>query len=108
MDVNNVKSQMRKGMLEYCIMLLLHKEPAYASDIILPNIFHRRARITQDMLIILRMNIPPVSYTHLDVYKRQVYMFIQFTFHSITPPEAPFCNCAAILSPFVLTGRRRK
>ena len=24
MDVNNVKSQMRKGMLEYCIMLLLH------------------------------------------------------------------------------------
>ena len=25
---------MRKGMLEYCIMLLLHKEPAYASDII--------------------------------------------------------------------------
>ena len=34
MDVNNVKSQMRKGMLEYCIMLLLHKEPAYASDII--------------------------------------------------------------------------
>ena len=34
MDVNNVKSQMRKGILEYCIMLLLHKEPAYASDII--------------------------------------------------------------------------
>ena len=34
MDVNNVKSQMRKGMLEYCIMLLLHKEPANASDII--------------------------------------------------------------------------
>ena len=34
MDVNNVKSQMRKGMLEYCIMLLLHKEPSYASDII--------------------------------------------------------------------------
>ena len=34
MNVDNVKSQMRKGMLEYCIMLLLHKEPAYASDII--------------------------------------------------------------------------
>lgn len=25
---------MRKGMLEYCIMLLLHREAAYASDII--------------------------------------------------------------------------
>ena len=37
MKVDNVKSQMRKGMLEYCIMLLLHKEPAYASDIILKN-----------------------------------------------------------------------
>ena len=34
MNVDNVKSQMRKGMLEYCIILLLHKEPAYASDII--------------------------------------------------------------------------
>ncbi|BEG98453.1 PadR family transcriptional regulator [Bacteroides sedimenti] len=34
MNVDNVKSQMRKGMLEYCILLLLHKEAAYASDII--------------------------------------------------------------------------
>lgn len=34
MNVDNVKSQMRKGMLEYCIMLLLHREPSYASDII--------------------------------------------------------------------------
>lgn len=34
MNADNVKSQMRKGMLEYCIVLLLHKEPAYASDII--------------------------------------------------------------------------
>lgn len=34
MNVDNVKSQMRKGMLEYCILLLLHREPAYASDII--------------------------------------------------------------------------
>ncbi len=35
MNVDNVKSQMRKGMLEYCIMLLLQQEPAYASDIIM-------------------------------------------------------------------------
>lgn len=34
MNADNVKSQMRKGMLEYCILLLLHREPAYASDII--------------------------------------------------------------------------
>lgn len=34
MNVDNVRSQMRKGMLEYCILLLLHQEPSYASDII--------------------------------------------------------------------------
>ena len=35
MNVDNVRSQMRKGMLEYCILLLLHREASYASDIIL-------------------------------------------------------------------------
>jgi PadR family transcriptional regulator PadR len=34
MNVENVKSQMRKGILEYCILLLLKKETAYTSDII--------------------------------------------------------------------------
>lgn len=34
MNADNVKSQMRKGMLEYCILLLLHRESLYASDII--------------------------------------------------------------------------
>lgn len=34
MNADNIKSQMRKGMLEYCILLLLSKHKAYASDII--------------------------------------------------------------------------
>ena len=34
MNTDNVKSQMRKGILEYCILLILDKEPAYAPDII--------------------------------------------------------------------------
>lgn len=34
MNIDNAKSQMRKGMLEYCILLLLEKQPAYTSDII--------------------------------------------------------------------------
>ena len=34
MNTENVKSQMRKGVLEYCILLVLSKEPAYTSDII--------------------------------------------------------------------------
>lgn len=34
MNVDNAKSQMRKGMLEYCIMLLMRHEAYYTSDII--------------------------------------------------------------------------
>ena len=34
MYIENVKSQMRKGMLEYSIMLLLRVKPCYSSDII--------------------------------------------------------------------------
>lgn len=35
MNTDNTKSQMRKGMLEYCIMLLLRRRPCYANDILL-------------------------------------------------------------------------
>lgn len=31
---SNIKSQMRKGILEYCVLLILSKERAYPSDII--------------------------------------------------------------------------
>ncbi len=34
MDLENVKSQMRKGFLEYCTLLLLRKKASYTSDII--------------------------------------------------------------------------
>ena len=34
MNADNVKSQMRKGILEYCILLILNKKLSYASDII--------------------------------------------------------------------------
>ena len=34
MNADNIKSQMRKGYLEYCILLILRKKPSYASDII--------------------------------------------------------------------------
>jgi PadR family transcriptional regulator PadR len=34
MNIENAKSQMRKGMLEYCVLLLLKRHPSYASDII--------------------------------------------------------------------------
>ncbi len=34
MNIDNAKSQMRKGMLEYCILLILNQQAAYSSDII--------------------------------------------------------------------------
>lgn len=34
MNADNIKSQMRKGYLEYCILLILRKKAAYASNII--------------------------------------------------------------------------
>ena len=34
MNTENAKSQMRKGMLEYCILSILDKQEAYASSII--------------------------------------------------------------------------
>lgn len=34
MNTENIKSQMRKGILEYCTLLILSKQRAYVSDII--------------------------------------------------------------------------
>ncbi len=34
MNAENTKAQMRKGVLEYCILLILKKQDAYASEII--------------------------------------------------------------------------
>lgn len=33
-NIDNLKSQMRKGMLEFCVLLLLRRRDAYASEII--------------------------------------------------------------------------
>ena len=32
--LDNIKSQMRKGMLEYCILEIIRKQEAYATDIL--------------------------------------------------------------------------
>jgi PadR family transcriptional regulator, regulatory protein PadR len=34
MDIENVKSQMRKGFLEYCTLLIISRKQAYSSDVI--------------------------------------------------------------------------
>lgn len=52
MNIDNAKSQMRKGMLEYCVMLLLRREACYASDII--------ARLKQAELIVVEGTLYPL------------------------------------------------
>lgn len=51
-DIETTKSQMRKGMLEYCILLLLHREASYASDII--------ARLKEAKLIVVEGTLYPL------------------------------------------------
>ncbi len=34
LNIENIKSQMRKGFLEYCILLIINKKSTYAPDII--------------------------------------------------------------------------
>ena len=51
-DIETTKSQMRKGMLEYCTLLLLHREASYASDII--------ARLKEAKLIVVEGTLYPL------------------------------------------------
>lgn len=52
MNVDNAKSQMRKGMLDYCVLLLLSREPSYAADII--------ARLKKAELIVVEGTLYPL------------------------------------------------
>lgn len=89
MDVNNVKSQMRKGMLEYCILLLLHGEQAYASDII--------AKLKEARLIVVEGTLYPLL-TRLKNDDLLGYEWVESTqgpprkYYSLTPKGEDFLN----------------
>lgn len=52
MNVDNAKSQMRKGMLEYCVLLLLRRQPSYAADVI--------TRLKEAQLIVVEGTLYPL------------------------------------------------
>lgn len=52
MKAENSKAQMRKGILEYCILLILEKGDAYASDII--------QRLKESQLIVVEGTLYPL------------------------------------------------
>ena len=55
MNIDNAKSQMRKGMLEYCVLLLLKHRPAYASDII--------QKLKEAQLLVVEGTLYPFAYS---------------------------------------------
>ena len=87
MNVDNVRSQMRKGMLEYCILLLLHKEPSYASDII--------QRLKEARLIVVEGTLYPLL-TRLKNDDLLSYEWVESTqgpprkYYSLTPQGETF------------------
>ena len=89
MNVDNVKSQMRKGMLEYCILLLLHKEPLYTSDII--------QRLKEAHLIVVEGTLYPLL-TRLKNDNLLSYEWIESTqgpprkYYSLTPSGNDFLS----------------
>ena len=49
MKLENTKAQMRKGVLEYCILLVLESKPLYVSDII-QNLEHSKMIVVEGTL----------------------------------------------------------
>ncbi|MDE5905430.1 MULTISPECIES: PadR family transcriptional regulator [Duncaniella] len=52
MNIDNLKSQMRKGMLEFCVLLILRRGDAYASEMI--------ARLKEAHLIVMEGTLYPL------------------------------------------------
>lgn len=89
MNVDNVKSQMRKGMLEYCILLLLHRAPSYSSDII--------ANLKEAKLIVVEGTLYPLL-TRLKNDELLSYEWVESTqgpprkYYTLTPKGEAFLD----------------
>jgi PadR family transcriptional regulator PadR len=89
MNVENVKSQMRKGLLEYCILLLLEKEQAYASDVI--------TKLQDARLIVVEGTLYPLL-TRLKNSELLSYQWVESTqgpprkYYSLTPKGEEFLS----------------
>jgi PadR family transcriptional regulator PadR len=73
--LENVQSQMRKGILEYCIMLVIAGGPAYASDIL--------NALKASNLIVVEGTIYPL----LSRLKRAEYLEYTWVESSAGPPR---------------------
>ena len=75
---NNMKSQMRKGILEYCVLLILDKGRAYPSDII--------SRLNEANLIVVEGTI----YTLLNRLRKEGKLSYEWEESPKGPPRKYF------------------
>ena len=71
----NIKSQMRKGILEYCVLLLLNQEKAYPSDII--------SRLSEARLIVVEGTL----YTLLNRLRKEGKLSYEWQESTMGPPR---------------------
>ena len=71
----NIKSQMRKGILEYCVLLLLSREKAYPSDII--------NRLSEASLIVVEGTL----YTLLNRLRKEGKLNYEWQESTMGPPR---------------------
>lgn len=74
-NLNNIKSQIRKGILEYCILLFLSQERAYPSDIV---------RHFQDADMVV---VEATLYTLLNRLKREGKLTYEWQESTMGPPR---------------------
>ena len=68
-----IPSQMLKGTLEGCVLAALREQECYGYEISQRLESHGFGRIPEGTVYPLLLRLQkPVSYTHLDVYKRQL------------------------------------
>lgn len=80
---SNIKSQMRKGILEYCVLLLLSREKAYPSDII--------NRLSEAHLIVVEGTL----YTLLNRLRKEGKLSYEWQESTMGPPRKYYSITAA-------------
>lgn len=107
MNIENVKSQMRKGTLEYCILSLLGKESIYASDImqrlkdtqlivVEGTLYPLLTRLKNDGILsyewVESTQGPPRKYYSLTNYGKTVLLELEKAWNELTESVAKIVN----------------
>ena len=77
--IDNIKSQMRKGMLEYCILLCLSRQEAYTGEII--------AMLKNAELLVVEGTLYPL----LSRMKQQGWLNYRWQESTEGPPRKYYC-----------------